>query len=198
MDPVKTKEAAGCCNRRRTVKGVLCTMNQKQYTTFQPFTKVLSVILVAVLAIAGYALQAEINRVHAETVYATEYILCRDYVLVRQWASKKAPEVGQLDPGDSIEVDGKTSDGFAHIVAPCDGWVWAGNIVFGRVEKVDSPAYVTAKKRVACRRWVDGPQVEGRPWMITGSECTVYYMDSEWAVTSRGYVRAEYLEVERQ
>ena len=173
-------------------------MNRNQYTTFSTMTKAISVILVAVLAIAVYAAGTEANRVRAEEICATGYILCRNYVLVRQWASKKAPEVGQLDPGDSIEVDGKTSDGFAHIVAPCDGWVWAGNIVFGRVEKVDSPAYVTAKKRVACRRWVDGPQVEGRPWMITGSECTVYYMDSEWAVTSRGYVRAEYLEVERQ
>ena len=172
-------------------------MNRSYYTTFSPFTKALAVILAALLLFASYTVATEINRAHAETVFATQYILCKNYVLVRMWPSRKATEVGQLDPCDEIQIDGKTDSGFAHIVSPCDGWVWAGNIVSSPVEKVDRPAYVTAKKRLACRKWVDGPQVDEKPWMITGSECRVYYMDSEWAVTSRGYVKVEYLEVEQ-
>ena len=171
-------------------------MNRNKYTTFSPLTKALSLILVLMLVVAAYSVACEINKAHAETVYAVGYILCKDYVLIREWASRKAPEIGQLDPCDQVEIDGKTKDGFAHIVSPCDGWVWAGNIVFSPVEEVNRPAYVTAKNRVACRRWVDGPQVESKPWIVTGSECRVYYMDSEWAVTSRGYIRVEYLEVE--
>ena len=171
-------------------------MNQGQYTRRSAFSKALTWILILMIAVAGYAVQTEINRVHAETVYATGYILCKDYLLIREWASRKAPEIGQLDPGDSIEIDGKTKDGFAHIVSPMDGWVWAGNIVFSPVEEIGRSAYVTAKKRLAARRWVDGPQVEGRPWLISGSEVTVYWMSDEWAVTSRGYLRSEWLEVE--
>ena len=171
-------------------------MNHNYCSKKSVFSKVLSLILALVLLLASYTIANEVNKAHAETVYATEYILCKDYVIIRQWANRHATEVGQLDPGDEIEIDGKTKDGFAHIVSPTDGWVWAGNIVFSPVEKVDRLAYVTARKRLAARRWVDGPNVESKPWLITGSEVRVYYMDSEWAVTNRGYLKVEYLEVE--
>ena len=111
--------------------------------------------------------------------------------------SRKATEVGQLDPGDEVEIDGRTKDGFAHIVSPIDGWVWAGNIVFSKPEKVERSAFVTANKRLAARRWGDGPQVDEKPWLICGSEVTVYWMSDEWAVTSRGYLKSEFLEVEQ-
>ena len=102
-----------------------------------------------------------------------------------------------MDPGDRIEIDGKTKDGFAHIVSPMDGWVWAGNVVFSEPEQVNRTAYVTAKKRVACRRWVDGPKVDSKPYLISGSEVRVYWQSADWAVTSRGYIKTEWLEVEQ-
>lgn len=172
-------------------------MNRIYYTTSSTLTKALVLILAAVLLFASYTIATEIDRARAEEITTPGYILCKDYVIIRQWGSRHAVEIGQLDPCDEVEVDGRTKDGFAHIVAPMDGWVWAGNIVFSPVEEVNRPAYVTAKKRVACRKWCDGPQIDEKPWMITGSECRVYYMDSEWAVTSRGYVKVEYLEVEQ-
>ena len=169
-------------------------MNRRYYTTFSPFTKALVLILAAVLLFASYTIATEINRAHAETVYATGYILCKDYVIIRQWASRHATEIGQLDPCDEVEVDGRTKDGFAHIVAPMDGWVWAGNIVFSPVEEVNRPAYVTAKKRVACRKWCDGPTVDERPYLITGSEVKIYWLSQDWAITHRGFVKTEWLE----
>ena len=177
-------------------EGVLVNMNRNYYTTSSALTKVLALILVLVIALASYTVATEINRAHAETVTTNAWILCKDYVMIRMWPSKRATEVGQLDPCDEIEIDGKTKDGFAHIVEPVDGWVWAGNIVFSEPEQIGSLAFVTAKNRLACRRWVDGPQVESRPWVINGSEVRVFYMCDEWAVTSRGYVRSEWLEVE--
>ena len=171
-------------------------ISTNHYTTKPALTKALIVILAAVLLFASYTVATEIDRAHAETVYATGYILCKDYVIIRQWASRHATEIGQLDPCDTVEIDGKTKDGFAHIVEPVDGWVWAGNIVFSQPEQIGSLAFVTAKNRLACRRWVDGPHVESRPWVINGSEVRVFYMCDEWAVTSRGYVRSEWLEVE--
>lgn len=176
-------------------EGVLVNMNRNYYTTSSALTKVLALILVLVIAMASYAVATEINRAHAETVYAKQWIICKDYVLIRQWPSRRAPECGQLDPGDDIEIDGKTKDGFAHIVSPVDGWVWAGNIVSSQPEKVECKAYVTANKRLYCRRWVDGPTVDSKPYLINGSKVHVYWMNDEWAVTNRGYVRSEWLEM---
>ena len=56
-----------------------------------------------------------------------------------------------------------------------------------------------AKSRVACRRWVNGPQIEdnGRPrWLVNGSNVSVFYIAEGWAVTSRGYIQSEWLEVD--
>ena len=170
-------------------------MNRRYYTTFSPFTKALVLILAAVLLFASYAIATEINRAHAETVYATGYILCKDYVIIRQWASRHAVEIGQLDPCDTVEIDGKTKDGFAHIVSPVDGWVHAGYITFSKPEEIGMTGVVVAKKRVAARRWCDGPQVNSKPWLVTGSEVKIYYMSDDWACTSRGYVKSEWLEV---
>lgn len=170
-------------------------MNRNHYTT-SCGKRAIMILMAVLLVVVSYHAAYAINRAHAETVTTNAWILCKDYVMIRMWPSKRATEVGQLDPCDEIEIDGKTKDGFAHIVAPVDGWVWAGNIVFSEPEQIGSLAFVTAKNRLACRRWVDGPQVESRPWVINGSEVRVFYMCDEWAVTSRGYVRSEWLEVE--
>ncbi|MBQ1777932.1 MAG: SH3 domain-containing protein, partial [Acidaminococcaceae bacterium] len=122
-------------------------MNRIYYTTSSPLTKVLVLILAAVLLFASYTVATEIDRAHAEEITTQGYILCKSYVVIRQWASKRATEIGQLDPAEPIEIDGKTKDGYAHIVAPCDGWVWAGYITFSEPQKIDAPGVVTAKKR---------------------------------------------------
>jgi len=155
-----------------------------------PFSIALRIILVVVMLAAVIIVASR-----AEDVYAKGWILCKDYVLIRTTPSRSASECGQLDPGDEIEIDGETADGFAHIVSPCDGWVWAGNITFAQVEKIDDTMVVVARKQVACRRWIDGPQIEDNKWAKNGTEVKVFYMSEEWAVTSRGYIRSEWLEV---
>lgn len=147
------------------------------------------------VGLASYNIASRINDAHAETVTATGYIMCKSYVMIRMWPSRKAQEIGQLDPAEQIEIDGRTKDGYAHIVAPCDGWVWAGYITFSEPKKIDAPGVVTAKKRVAARRWCDGPNVDSKPWLISGSEVRIYWMCDDWALTNRGYVKSEWLEV---
>ena len=169
-------------------------MNRIYYTTSSPLTKVLVLILAAVLLFASYTVATEIDRAHAEEITTQGYILCKSYVVIRQWASKRATEIGQLDPAEPIEIDGKTKDGYAHIVAPCDGWVHAGYIVFSEPKAVNAMATVTARKRVACRKWIDGPNVDSKPWLISGSEVKVLWMTSEWALTNRGYIKSTWLE----
>jgi hypothetical protein len=170
--------------------------HQRKYSKKSTFSKVLIVILLICIALAAYAIATEINRAHAETVYAKQWIMCKDYVLIRMGPSRKSPEVGQLDPADEIEIDGKTKDGFAHIVSPVDGWVWAGNIVDSKPEKIDGTGYVIANKRLYCRRWIDGPTVEEKPYVINGSEVKVFWIGGGWALTNRGYLQSEWLEVE--
>lgn len=170
-------------------------ISTNHFITKPALTKALIVILAAVLLFASYTVATEINRVHAESVYATEYILCRTYTNIRMWPSKNATEIGRLDPGDTIEIDGKTKDGFAHIVAPMDGWVHAGYITFSAPRKVEETGVVVARSRVAARRWIDGPQVDEKPWLVNGSEVTIYWMSDDWACTSRGFIQSEWLEV---
>ena len=164
------------------------------YTTKFPITKALTIILAVVVLFAVYSLQTEWLNAKAERTVTEAWILCSDYINIRMWPSKKATSVGQLDPCDEIEVDGRTKDGFAHIVSPVDGWVHAGYITFSKPEAIGETYSVCAKKRVACRRWIDGPKVDRRPWLINGSEVQVLFMSDDWAVTSRGYVKSEWLE----
>lgn len=169
-------------------------LNRNYHTTNPAITKVLVVILAAVLLFASYTVATEINRAHAETITTPGYILCRSYVIIRQWAHKRATEIGQLDPADPVEIDGKTQDGFAHIVSPMDGWVWAGFIVFDEPREVNITATVTAPKRMYCRKWCDGPQVDERPYLISGSEVKVYWASDKWSLTNRGFLQTEWLE----
>lgn len=157
--------------------------------------KIVLIAICIAVALASYNIASRINDAHAETVTTTGYIMCKSYVLIRMWPSRKSQEVGQLDPRDTVEIDGRTKDGYAHIVAPCDGWVHAGYIVFSEPKAVNATATVTARKRVACRKWIDGPNVDSKPWLISGSEVRIYWMCDDWALTNRGYVKSEWLEV---
>ena len=40
-----------------------------------------------------------------------------------------------------------------------------------------------------------GPQSDGAEWMYNGQFCQVFVTDGEWSITSRGYIRSEWLEV---
>jgi len=130
----------------------------------------------------------------------TRWIACKpdDYVNVREKASKRSAAVGYLESGDEIETDGKVRDGFVHITCfgeSGDGWVFAGFISDEEPEEVMERYVCVAHKRVACRRWIDGDRIAGKyGWLNNGSNATVYYRAGEWLITSRGYIRAEWME----
>ena len=130
----------------------------------------------------------------------TRWIACMpdDYVNVREKASKRSAEVGYLEAGDEIETDGIIRDGFIHITGfgeTGDGWVFAGFISDEEPQEVMERYVCVARKRVACRRWIDGDRISGKHgWLNNGSNATVYYKAGEWLITSRGYIRAEWME----
>lgn len=63
------------------------------------------------------------------------------------------------------------------------------------------PVYDTyvcvAKNRVACRKWMNGPKT-ATPWLRNGSTVQVFFIAGDWAITSRGYIRSEWLEADPQ
>lgn len=122
-----------------------------------------------------------------------------DYVNVRMEPKKKSQAIGRLDAGDGFLTDGRTKNGFLHVldVGECDGWVYKWYVVTEAPEVVDEYYTVSAKKRVLCRRGVSGPRVKGRlGWMKNGTRVKVYCIAGDWAITNRGYVRSEWLEVD--
>lgn len=126
------------------------------------------------------------------------WILCRDYANVHISPSKKSETVGYLDAGDNFETDGKTRNGFLHVLSigeNGDGWVFSGYVSNEQPEKKDSRYVCVASKQLACRRWIGGSRIKGRRgWLKNGETVKVYYRTDEWSVTSRGYIRSEWLD----
>ena len=158
--------------------------------------RILTGVLALVLAVIAFTGNYGAIRARAEETTTNAWALCKPgtYINIRLWPSKHATEVGFLDPCDRVEIDGRTKDGFAHVVYPVDGWVFAGYLTFSEPQEIGATYAVVARRRVAARRWIDGPQMGQKPWLINGSEVAVFYMSEDWAITSRGFVMSEYLE----
>ena len=157
-------------------------------------TRLITILIALVLAVIAFTGNYGAIQARAEETTTNAWALCKTYINIRLWPSKEATAVGFLDPCDRVEVDGRTKNGFAHVTYPVDGWVYAGYLTFSEPKAVGETYTVVARRRVAARRWVDGPQMGTKPWLINGSEVTVLYMSDDWALTNRGYVKAEWLE----
>ena len=128
------------------------------------------------------------------------WVMFDGYVNVRISPGKKAEQVGYLDAGDGFETNGKKRDGFIQVTGigeAGDGWTFEGYTVTEQPDRVDQRYVCVAKNRVACRRWINGPRIKGKAgWLYNGTSVMVYWRTSEWSVTSRGYIRSEWLEVD--
>lgn len=132
---------------------------------------------------------------------ATCWVLCKPgaQVNIRQTPENNGRVVGFLEVGDSFRTDGKSANGWIHVLGigeHGDAWIYCGFVVESEPVQVFENYVCVAKNRVACRRWVGGPQVANSPWLVNGSAVSVFWMTDEWAVTSRGYIKSEYLEAD--
>jgi hypothetical protein len=162
-----------------------------------PISIGLRVILILVVLAATVAL-AIAGRAE-ETV--TRWALCKpgDRVNLRLEPSKSSRSVGWLECGDSFQTDGTKKKGWIRVLdaGECECWIYSGYVAEDEPEAVFENYVCVAKKWVACRRWVNGPQVNGKlRWLHNGSSVNVFYIAGKWAVTSRGYIRSEWLEVD--
>ena len=131
------------------------------------------------------------------------WVLCKPgtQVNIRLNPDKNSKSIGWLEVGDSFRTDGESRNGFIHAFGVGDtgeGWIYCGYVVSEEPEEVGQEYTCVANKKVICRRWVQGPQVRNngkRVWLRNGSTVSVFYIADGWAVTSRGYIQAEWLEV---
>lgn len=127
------------------------------------------------------------------------WIICQpgDWVHARDRASTKSESLGMLMTGDSVIIDGKHRNGFMHVtdlrLEQAEGWVYAGYLIDEKPEDLGgAKGVIRANGRVMCRKYVDGPR---RCWIDSGAEVKVYYMGGGWAVTNRGFIKSEFVEV---
>ena len=129
----------------------------------------------------------------------TRWVLCQpgNRVNLRIGPGKGYSSVGFLEIGDDFTTDGEKRNGWIRVLdrGECECWIFGGYVVEEKPEAIGETRYVSAKNQLACRRWVNGPQIKGREWLKNGREVQVFYVAGEWAVTNLGYVEAGWLEV---
>jgi hypothetical protein len=173
-------------------------MRSRHYTIFDKEKTVAALLLVAVLLVIGIAIGSCCK---GEEQLATCWAMCKpgSQVIVRRSPDKKSMEVGWLDCGDDFKTDGDSKNGFIRcygIGENGEGWVYCGYVSTEEPEMVMQRYVCVAKKQVAIRRWMGGPQVERSPWLKNGQNVTVFCIGDGWACTSRGYIKSEWLEVD--
>ena len=132
----------------------------------------------------------------SEDVY---FIICnpKSYVCGRNSPKKGGKEAGRFDCGDYVRSDGVKKNGYLHITEAMegDGWIYAGNVVRDPPVIEKQKMRVNSNSNVICRRSVNGKKVG---ILTNGDVVTVYARSEEWAVTDKGYIMTEYLEVDNE
>jgi len=175
--------------------------HQEQYSIFSHKKIAAFGCMIIIMAVIGYLIGARMNA-GAEDCLSTAYVMCKPgeghYVNVRATPSTNGAEIGRLESGDWFRTDGESRNGWIRCygVGECAGWIYSGFVVTEEPRTIMENYVCTSNGRVACRRWIGGPQVDGAKWIKNGSTVTVFYIADDWACTSRGYIRAEFLEVD--
>ena len=129
----------------------------------------------------------------------TAYVICQkdDYVNVRMYPRKKSEIVGRCDGGDEILTDGYVKNGFLRCYGfeSVEAWIFAGYVVYDKPEWVNRIGYSVSKATLNVRRFIDGKVIHK---LKNLAEVVVYWLSDEWCVTSKGFVKTKYLEMEGQ
>ena len=159
---------------------------------------IVTIIEILLIVAAIYGAITLINSVSLADGGAKAYIICRpgDYVNAREKPDRHSEQAGFFEAGDEVILDGKTSNGFAHLAYPTfegDSWVYTGYIVFDKpVWKGGQTAIVNSNANLAVRKCITG---EIKKWLKNGQEMQVFWWSEEWCVTNYGFVMTEWIEL---
>lgn len=132
----------------------------------------------------------------AERIQEEVWVLCMpdSEVNVRERPKKTGEIFGGAMCGACMWTDNVKKNGYLHVLdlaAESDtGWISARYVVYDEPVEVNAVMEIRSDGRVACRRWING---KINSWIMNGDRLTVYWMSPSWAVTSRGYIRSEFL-----
>ena len=133
----------------------------------------------------------------AERELEERFVLCMDRVNVRMGAGRNTCEIGWLECGDSVWVDGRKRNGYVHVVGlnleAGEGWIHQGYLVEDKPVRMGRTARIVSKGRLAARKNVDGKRTR---WLKSGAKLKVHWWSEEWCLTDCGYVKSVYLEME--
>lgn len=124
------------------------------------------------------------------------YVLCRPGVEVNvRYSPRKGSEIiGNLECGDAVQTDGKEKNGFVHVTGLTfeysEGWIYKGLLIAERPYVKEWQCQIVTGTRVAARHYIGGKR---KGWIKPGQTVTVYAVGAEWSITSRGYVKTEFL-----
>lgn len=124
----------------------------------------------------------------------TVWVLCQpgSYVNIRSRPSGRSDAVGYADCGEAFDTDGISKNGFLHVYASIEngeGWISKGYLVYEKPAFISRKMTVSGRGRVNARKTINGKR---RCWVKPGDVVTVYWI-AEWAVTSKGFIKTEYL-----
>ena len=156
---------------------------------------VLEIILIALVVwMAIYIL----NGVSFADELITAYVLCQpdDYINVRMNPSRRSMIVGYAEVGYSFLTDMVTRNGFLKcygIGEMGEGWIYKGYVVFDEPVEVNKTGYSNSKSKLAARKTIGG---KVRKWLHNLDAFMVYWMSDEWCVTSRGFIKTRFVELD--
>lgn len=154
-------------------------------------------VAAAVAIVMIFLVFVPIHGAASEDAEIDVWVLCQpdSYVNVRTKPSSRCQIAGYADCGDKLLTDGEIRKGFVHITSGSyevgDAWISAGYIVYSEPVQINQYYYVCSIGRLACRRTIDG---QLRCWADNGDTMKVYWMSEEWSVTSKGFVKTEFIE----
>lgn len=163
---------------------------------------ILFFLLMVIIAAGIGWLIGSATQAAAEDRLVNCWVMCKpgSQVNVRREAAAGSIIEGYLEAGDSFLTDGESRNGWIRCYGIGEnggGWVYCGYVVTEEPQQIFEQYVCVAVKRLACRKWIGGPQVDGRAgWLKNLENVQVFYMADGWAVTNRGYVKAEWLEVD--
>ena len=157
--------------------------------------RLITAILVLLMAITIIMVMRDTGL--AERIQEECWILCQpdSCVTLRSGAGKNKPEFGACQCGDKLWTDNEIRNGFIHVLEvpaeESEGWISSRYVILDRPDEVNREMQIRADGRVALRKWIGGPV---KAWILPGETLTVWWMSPSWAVTSRGYIKSEFLE----
>ena len=154
------------------------------------------VILAALIFLVGFTAETIRISARADEQLIQAWILCKpgDYVNARISPSRKSNSMGRFNVGDSVQTSARSKNGFLYCKVDLEaeyGWIYAGYVTTSQpIDYGGKECPVVSNGRVAVRKCIEGDRTG---WLVNGSIVKVYAVAGDWAVTNRGYVRSEYL-----